>query len=483
MLFYNLRYSKKMKKNQNTYFYLFISFLSSMPLFMFGYIGSFTRFLADDYCSIYFAKELGLIGSVYHWYTTLGGGYSAFSIDWLILSFVDAYHIYLIPPTILVLWTILSALAIYQFLGGAFPKKDILTAITIALLAIFTILVLNPNIHQNLYWWGGMRAYTLPLIILTFVVFASKIILKRIKSNTGLAFVMLLSILFFFTLGGFGGTYITVQLALFLFLIFIQILNLKKIKKDPYLLFLLVGLIATLISLWVNLHSYGNVIRRSLMPPAPDLVSLIRISIDSFTIFVADIFQQKEKVLALLGAMLTTIWIGKEYKEVISVRIWQISLYFLGGILLAFASFPPGVYGYAAYPPTRTLVIGVFMLVTFFLYASFLLGGWLSQKGKFLYNGTTIAVLASIFLLFSATITTKSLYESRGTYIAFAEKWDRVDAEILEAKASGAPSITIEAMNNWAGLDRPNENPKWWPTECYSLYYDILVMGPPYSKK
>ena len=120
------------------------------------------------------------------------------------------------------------------------------------------------------------------------------------------------------------------------------------------------------------------------------------------------------------------------------------------------------------------------MLVIFFLYASFLLGIWLSQKGKITYDGIGIVILASIFILSSAIMTGKSLYKSQDTYIAFAEKWDRVDAEILEAKAAGVPSITTEAMDNWAGLDRPNENPKWWPTKCYSLYYDFLVMGPPY---
>ena len=103
-----------------------------------------------------------------------------------------------------------------------------------------------------------------------------------------------------------------------------------------------------------------------------------------------------------------------------------------------------------------------------------------AQYEKKLYDGVVTAIIASALILVSTIITTKSLYETRYIYINFAEKWDRVDAEILDAKTAGMLSITTEAMDNWARLDRPNENPKWWPTKCYSLYYDILVMGPPY---
>ncbi len=353
-------------------------------------------------------------------------------------------------------------------------------AIIFAAMALYLVMLLNPNVPQSFYWWNGMRSYTLPLIVLIFGILVFQIFEKRIKTNIQIVIVASLSFAFFFANGGLSETYVVLQLAFLTFLLFLSFFfyGKRKITKESILLF--AGLLGTLASLATILHSHGNVIRRSVMPPAPDLVTLLTISFDAFFTFISEIVLQKEKIFAFVGAILIAIWIGRLYKDTIFVCIWEIVLFFGGGVLLMFGTFLPGVYGYAQFPPTRTLIIGVFMCLIFFLYGSFLLGAWLALREKFHYGGVGLAIIASILILVSTTITTKSLYETRGIYIAFAEKWDRVDAEILEAKAAGASSITTEAMNNWAGLDRPNDNPKWWPTECYSLYYDFLVMGPPY---
>mgnify|MGYP003337145567 CR=1 FL=1 len=47
--------------------------------------------------------------------------------------------------------------------------------------------------------------------------------------------------------------------------------------------------------------------------------------------------------------------------------------------------------------------------------------------------------------------------------------------------ANGQESITIPAISSWAVRDRPNENPKFWATKCYSDFYGIQVFGPPYG--
>jgi len=288
-----------------------------------------------------------------------------------------------------------------------------------------------------------------------------------------------LSFLLFFFSGGLSETYLVMQLSLLLFLAFLKVLRQGKAFYDRDMLLLMAGVLGTFFALSIVLHSHANVIRRSVMPDTPGLRTLLIIAIDSYLIFLKDLLSQREKVLALAGSFFAMIWLGRSYPQ--KIKMSFISLLLFGAFLLLFGSFLPGVYGYVQYPPTRTLIIGVFMFVIFWLYAGFSLGSWLAEHKNFLQKGRGIAILAVLFLATSSVITTHSLYNSRHIYIEFAEKWDRIDAEILEAKAAGAPSITTEAMDNWAGLDRPNENPKWWPTRCYSLHYDFLVMGPPYG--
>ncbi len=470
-----------MKKVQNVLIYLIAFLPSGVALFLYGYLGSFTRFLADDYCSAYYVKKLGLIRSVYYWYKTWSGGYSSFGVDWLILNTFDAYHIHLIPPISLAIWVILTIIAIYVFLHSLEVKKDnFLQALLLAIVAIFLVLLLSPNVKQSLYWWGGMRAYTLPLIVLTFGVYAFFLTSKRIETKKEIYVGAFLSFSFAFVLGGISEAFIVLQIALLLLLIFFKLVDFKKTKLDKDLILFLSAMLGTLVSLAVILSSPGNDIRRSNVSSAPSLLTLLNVSLESVTRFINNFLHEKYEVLALLGAILIALWIGKEYKNKIKTPLWKIIFWFISGLLFLFGGFLAGVYGYVQYPPTRTLIIPVFFLVFPFLYASFLLGGWLAQREKLPYKGIIIAIFAALFLAISGTATAKTLYESRHIYINFADKWDRVDAEILEAKAAGVPSITTEGMDNWAGLDRPNENPKWWPTQCYSLYYDFLVMGPPY---
>ena len=71
------------------------------------------------------------------------------------------------------------------------------------------------------------------------------------------------------------------------------------------------------------------------------------------------------------------------------------------------------------------------------------------------------------------------LYESRDTYISFAQRWDQADALIMQAKTNGDKSVTIPALHVWTGPGGdPTDNPNFWVTRCYSLYYDFPVFGP-----
>jgi hypothetical protein len=54
-----------------------------------------------------------------------------------------------------------------------------------------------------------------------------------------------------------------------------------------------------------------------------------------------------------------------------------------------------------------------------------------------------------------------------------------MDAQITRAKAAGEQQVIIPIMTNWAGLDNPNDNPKFWLNYCYSKYYGINVLTPP----
>jgi len=105
--------------------------------------------------------------------------------------------------------------------------------------------------------------------------------------------------------------------------------------------------------------------------------------------------------------------------------------------------------------------------------------------GRYVYtwlDSIPFILLLTLFVGLSTWITVSYLFGKRDEYIRFAEKWDRVDAQILQARAENLKTISIPAMTNWAGLEWPTDNQNYWPTQCYSLYYELQVVGPPYSE-
>jgi hypothetical protein len=198
--------------------------------------------------------------------------------------------------------------------------------------------------------------------------------------------------------------------------------------------------------------------------------------------FLWEFLLEPAKAFGLAAAVLAAIWIGGQYKEVVSVRSWLIPLCILGSVLISFACFPPGVYGYSAPPPARIGIIPVFFIVTGLLYGGFLLGARLASHGYRWLESIPYILLFTFFMGFSSISTVSHLYQGRAPYIAFARKWDQVDAQILQAKENHLKSVNIPAMDNWTGLERPNENKKYWPNKCYSSHYGIQVIGPPYTE-
>ena len=96
-----------MKNPANRYWNYLMTFGLILPAsFVLGfymYIGTFSRLLADDYCSIYYGRRLGLLRSIWYWYITWHGGFSASAADWF-LSFTGPGLLKILPIVTLAAW-------------------------------------------------------------------------------------------------------------------------------------------------------------------------------------------------------------------------------------------------------------------------------------------------------------------------------------------------------------------------------------------
>ena len=467
-----------MKNNRNLLVVLQI-FLG-LGLAGYAHLGSYTRMIADDFCSGYHANRLGLLRSVWYWYISWSGRYSAFVADWLVLKFTLGPHaLHYIVPVMIILWLIFLTFIIHAYLENQ-VSNAILHSILLSTGFLFTLFLLSPNVPQSLFWWNGARAYSLPLMLLTGCAFLFRAArhFPKVRPNLGYG----LSFALLFLIGGMGETYAIGQAGFLSFLIFLNIAKWRKERRTD-LYTLMAGLAGTIVSLVVIIMAPGNAIRQSLLPPSPDLGKLLSVSVQGYLLFIRDLLIDPKKVTGLLGVILLCIWTGMQYRDDNSSNTRLIIINALGGIALSFLCFPPGVYGYSEPPPSRTYIIPTFFLLLFTLYTGCLAGKRLTSLSGSLRNwGNLIMAVLFVLIGYSTITNSMELLEQRREYIEFANKWDEVDKLILNAKAGNQASVNIPAMNNWAHLEAPTDNPRNWVTYCYSKYYGIQVVGPPFDE-
>src|SRR5689334_17538595 len=90
---------------------LLLLFFPAVVLALHSYLSSYTRLIADDFCSFYFARRLNVLRYIWYWYKNWGGRYSAFAVDSLIENIgLNGLHYFTV--TLLVIWVVVTALTL-----------------------------------------------------------------------------------------------------------------------------------------------------------------------------------------------------------------------------------------------------------------------------------------------------------------------------------------------------------------------------------
>ncbi len=436
------------------------------------YFGSLTRMLADDFCSAYIVRRFGLLRAIWRAYTGWNGRYGAYAADWFVLEFtLGPYRVHYIVPIMLLLWFAALTLILYFYLKTTSHETWLYAGLT-ALVFLFTWLALSPNVEQSLFWWNAARSYSLPLFLLA--VTALLLYLAARWRKLPAVFQYALSFALFFFMGGTGETYVVAQAGMLGILGVLIFLN-SGWRHKRVLYILASGLAATLFSIVVIILAPGNQIRQSLLPPPPTLPVLLSVSFQAYGAFLLDVLVHPIRFAALIGSLLFFLWLGFAFPLKIRLHPYTIAITALSAFLISFVCFLPGVYGFSEPPPGRTISIPVFFLIVPLFCAAYFFGG---QVTVFAKRETLLIGIFAALLIFSAAANSAEWIPRRQMYLDFIKKWDDVDAMILEAKAQGKESVEVPAMNNWAYLAAPSDNPNFWVTRCYRNYYDIPIYGP-----
>jgi hypothetical protein len=238
-------------------------------------------------------------------------------------------------------------------------------------------------------------------------------------------------------------------------------------------------MVGNILGFLIMLSSPGTEIRQEFFPPPPSIPRTLEIAISGYMGFWVDLFSSPGRITALVAIVLVSLWLGTTSEHKLT-NGYLILLSIASGILLSFVSVVPAVYATSDLPPSRLLVISSFIIVASFFYAGLMAGKWI--PGNLIASVPVkfgLMWCVGIVIVFSTLVNARILYDHREIYISFAQRWDQADAQIMQAKRNGEESVTIPALNVWTGPGGdPTDNPRYWVTACYRLYYDFPVFGP-----
>ena len=452
---------------------------AGLPAFFYlgllGYLGSFSRLISDDYCSVYIGRNLGFLRSIWFWYSNWNGRYTNSIFDWVLSAFPGLVSIAV--PLTLVAWLGVTIWAVYLFIPESSGQwVRVWSAFSLACVMISVVLLASPNISQSLFWWGGLRAYTQSLVVFTFEIALYRLVrLRGWGQKRNLLLLLSMAGLSFLT-AGFSETLTPVLVIFWFLLAFIEGWRSREKTVGSFSRASIATALGALAGLLVMVFAPGNTFRQALSPSSPGLVEILSLSLRGYQSFLAGLFSSWTTWLSLCGVFLLSAWFGLKL-QVKALPARSALWFILGGLLFGFGFFPPAAYGLMGFPPTRALILVDFSLVVSFSAASFILGSNFSASRGFdrkisqgLYTAAILLLLAGI----SANILKVSAYEP--LLSSYAGEWDSTQEQILAARSARQPGITIHSVRNWAGLNDPGDNPRFWVNSCMSKYYGINIL-------
>lgn len=454
--------------------------LFALGLSLFAYTGTFSRFWADDYCYAGVAHMRGVVDGSIDWYQTSGNRFSAFLAVALSEPF-GLWAIRLLPGLVLAGW---SAAWVYflthltRLIGWKIQTRWL---VLLSLVLVYFNVLLAPDRLQTIYWRMGILHYTLPLVMLLWMLgWITSRLTQAPRSAADRMQAGLCALIAFFA-AGFSETYAAVQMGLLGLLILAALIFIRQKQSQRALLLLVGPMVGGLAAMAVMLGSPSNEWRQAALPPPASLIDLMRYTLRYALDFTRDSLRGQPVPLMVLavGAAAVTALSLPEEQAMLSLRAAITG--FFSSLLAAFAlilcDFAPSAYAGLQFPTGRALMPARFAFVTgvgsaaiFALLALRAVWNHRSDWPRWAATTAVVVVLGvSIYPLRMIDLNRREL----AVYVLKAGRWDARDASIREQRAQGLKDIQVREVDVVSTLEDMGPDPSGWLNNCASYYYNV----------
>lgn len=457
----------------------------------FAYLGTFTRYGADDYC---FSRRLmqtdNLLEATVVWYLNTSNRYTTMPLVGMSEWFGTSAIQYL-PVLAIVAWVASLSWTMAQLARKLkFPHPWLVGFVLAGLIAFFSILE-APNRYQSLYWRSGMVTYFTPLIAFSLLagLILAELWREQARSKSAWRTRLVVIWLGFFLAGGLSETALAIQGGALGFAILIVWFLPHSETRNRALTLLVTALSASIIALVVIFLSPANALRVRVFGEPPPVMDVLKFSLIYAWDFIRDTFTSlpTPTFISMLTAGLLGYILSSESEARSS---WKTLVLFLIVVpvmmyLLIFFSMTPSMYGQRSFPGARALMVTRTVMVTGLLTFSFLAGALLRGQTLRMKSRVRALVLTAGLLLFGlaalypAYSTVTTFDESLYLYSRHAQQWDERDAYIRAAVASGATELVVVQINSTGGVLEYKGDPRSWVNMCAAEYYGLKSLKAP----
>jgi hypothetical protein len=460
-----------------------------ISLLAFAYLGTFTRYMADDYCQAAETHKFGFVETQARWYRNWTGRFASnFSIAAAVTAGPAAASF--LPAFLLALWLAGAAWSVYQLWLLAGWPRPAHSSLLLGGLVVFATVNGAHDLAQSLYWQAGLLTYVAPLALMPFGVGMLLLAVRRRLGGRRHRLPAVLAGALAFAAAGFSESFALTQIG-GLGLAAAACYRLRAAPAARAALSpLAVGLAASLLALCVVLLAPGNELRQGYFSQPPGLLRAAGLTLFysaafvPYTIYLSPLNTLLSAALpAWLGSRLVADGGGVKLSPAGIVR--RLALSAAAAFALIALSVLPAVHGMSQNLPARARIVPQFVFVCVVAYWGLLAGATLSGRLRARAGGgrplpaTASAAVACLLLLPPAAAV---LRVSRLIPLAreSADVWDREDGEARAARERGERELVVDSLDDVearfggvGGALKLEKDPAHGRNRCVALYYGV----------
>lgn len=450
---------------------------------MYAYLGTFSRYIADDYCETTQFQNRSLIGGVADRY--MSGAWRAASrySNLLFVGLGDLLGDNSLPVIItgmILLWAGGLSWCLHELRRITGIRWNTLLDVHFGLMLAFFSLWLAPNLFQTIYWRSAMMTHFAPLVFGTFL-FAFILWQARLSETKPISPLAYVSITFAsFIFAGFSEppttTALTV-LSIILSAIWLWAPVTGKFRKLALFGWSFVGII---IGFMVMLFSPA--VSAVVNEKNPEIGLILFTSFEYAFFFMRDSLLSRLLPFSLVFVLpFATIWSWRQWTEsaqperTTNERWWLFLLFPLLTWLLIAAGFAPSVFG-QSFPVERMR----FLANSFIIVTILIMGGWLGMRLPLFRSKAAKWVVLLLFAAISSIYSLRAAYSLSVVYLPEykyrAELWDLRNEYILDKVSQGEMTLVIPGLSGYNGVKEIDADPVHWINVCAAQFYGVSTI-------